>query len=107
MPLKLILPFVVMCLVTLITPRNDKSALDRFYAKMRTPVQFGPEEDQRQLQLAYENPAELDRHKLFPGTDLEITKPTLTDILGFIVCLGICFAFVRFAVWITSIGASG
>ncbi len=106
MPLKLILPFVVMCLVTFITPRNDKSALDRFYAKMRTPVQYGPEEDQRQLQLAYENPAELDRHKLFPGTDLEITKPTLTDILGFIVCLGICFAFVRFAVWITSIGAS-
>jgi len=105
MPLKLVLPFVVMCLTTLVTPRGDRRALDRFYARMRTPVDSDPEEDERQLQWAYDNPAEVEKRKLFPGTDIEIERPTFFDIFGFIVCLGICFAFVGFAIWVTSIGA--
>ncbi len=104
MPLKLVLPFIVMILATFFTRRNDSQTLDRFYAKMRVPVDCDPEEDEKLLQRAYEDPAALEHRKLFPGTECEIEKPRFIDIFGFLVCLGICFAFVCFAIWVTGIG---
>jgi len=104
MPLKLAVPFIVLCLLSLVTPSNHKSVLDRFYAKMKTPTAADPEEDDRRLEESYADPSRLDGKKLFPGTNIELQKPGLADVLGFFVCLGICVAFVGLAVWVTSIG---
>lgn len=103
-PLKVVAPFVVMCLLSLVTPANRKSVLDRFYAKMKTPTVADPEEDLRRLEEAYQHPERLEHRKLFPGTSIEIQKPGVVDVLGFVICLGICFCFVRLAIWVTSIG---
>ncbi|MCA9267917.1 MAG: sodium:solute symporter family protein, partial [Planctomycetales bacterium] len=37
LPPRLITPFLVMMLISLVTPRNDREALDRYYTKMKTP----------------------------------------------------------------------
>lgn len=105
MPLKLVVPFVVMYLLSLMTRANDKSVLDRFYAKMKTRTAADPDEDRRRLEESYADPNRFDHQKLFPGTDIELQRPGLADVLGFVVCLGICFLFVGLAVWVTSIGA--
>jgi hypothetical protein len=104
MPLKLVVPFIVLCLFSLVTPSNHKGVLDRFYAKMKTPTAADPEEDHRRLKESYADPSRLDGKKLFPGTNIELQKPGFADVFGFFVCLGICFLFVGLAVWVTSIG---
>ncbi|MFV1964714.1 MAG: sodium:solute symporter [Pirellulaceae bacterium] len=104
-PLKIIVPFLVMILVSLVTPTNRESVLNRFYIRMRTPTLADPDEDRQRLEASYGDPSRLEENKLFPGTSLEIARPRLADILGFLICLAICFIFVGLAVWVTRIGA--
>ena len=103
LPPKIITPFLVMILCSLITPANSKQGLDRYYAKMKTPVDPDPETDRKNLEAAYNNPEALEQKKLFPGSSLEMQKPTRTDVIGFIVCFLICFAVIGLAWGITKI----
>ena len=105
LPFKIVTPFLVMIVVSLVTPRNSKEALDRYYAKMKTPVVPDHDQDAKNLKAAYADPASTESKKLFPGSSLEFSRPTATDIIGFIVCVLICFAVVGFAVWMANIGA--
>lgn len=104
LPPKIILPFLVMILCSLVTPRNSKPALDRYYAKMKTPVDPDPLIDRENLDKAYANPEMLEQKKLWPGSNLEFQKPNRTDILGFIVCFVLCFAIIGLAVWVANLG---
>lgn len=104
LPPRLIAPFIVMILLSFLTPRNSKAGLDRYYAKMKTPVSPDAEKDRQELEASYADPSRFDHKRLFPGTDLEIQKPTLADVLGFVACCGVCFAFIALAVWLASIG---
>jgi len=104
LPTRIVLPFLVMILLSLMTPRGSAQALDRYYAKMKTPVDPDPEEDKRQLELSMEDPHRFDHKRLLPGTSLEIQKPTLTDAVGFVVCFIICFLFIGVARLVANIG---
>jgi len=104
LPPRLITPFLVMILLSFVTPRNSKTCLDRYYVKMKTPVSPNAEEDRRELDASYADPSRFDHKKLLPGTDLEIQKPTWADVCGFFACFGVCFAFIALAVWLASIG---
>jgi SSS family solute:Na+ symporter len=104
LPPRLITPFLVLILLSFITPRNSKTALDRHYVKMKTPVSPDPETDRQELQASYADPARFDHRKLLRGTDLEIQIPTWADVLGFVACFGVCFAFIALLVWLASIG---
>lgn len=104
-PPRLILPFLVMFGFSLVTPRGEQGSLDRFYVKMKTPVQPIPSEDQRELALSYATPSRFDHKKMFPGTDLEIRTPTRADVLGFVTSVGVCIAFLIFAAWIANVGS--
>lgn len=106
MPPKLLLPFLFMILVSLITPRNKKEALDRFYTKMKVPVLSDPDADAGQLKAAYENPEQFESRKIFPGSSIEIQKPRRSDFFGFVFCFAVCFGIVWFAVWLMNLGAS-
>ena len=68
-----------MILFSLFTRRNSEEALNRYYAKMRTPVDPDPDEDEANLEAAYADPEVLEDLKLFPGSSLEFNKPTGTD----------------------------
>ena len=103
-PPRIILPFVVMILASFVTRRGSKEVLDRYYVKMKTPVRPDPEDDQRELELSYKDPTRFDHRKMFPGTDLEIQKPTRSDTWGFVISVGICFAFLAFTSWLVNFG---
>lgn len=105
LPPKIITPFLVMILISFITPRNSQQALDRYYAKMATPVDPDREIDRRNLEEAYANPVRMEQQKLFPGTSLEFKKPTMTDIVGVVISFLVCFGIIGLAVWIAGIGS--
>jgi SSS family solute:Na+ symporter len=103
LPPKIIVPFLVMILFSFITPRNSKEALDRYYSKMKTPVDPDPKTDRQNLEEALKNPDALEEKKLFPGSSLEMQKPTRADVIGFVVCFAVCFAVIGLAWGITKI----
>jgi SSS family solute:Na+ symporter len=105
LPPKIILPFLVMIFFSLITPRNSQQALDRYYAKMKTPVDADRKQDERNLVSAYSDPQGQERKKLFPGTSLEFQKPRALDVIGFVVCVGICFAIIGVAALVAQLGS--
>jgi SSS family solute:Na+ symporter len=98
---RMIFPLALMVLLSLITPKDKEAELDRYYAKMRTPVAADPKQDSENLKTAYEQAANQPRQPL----GLELRRPTLYGTLGFVVCLCICFAFVAIAWWIARIGS--
>lgn len=105
LPPKIISPFLVMILVSLVTRPNSKQGLDRYYAKMKTPVVPDAVQDQKNLEESYANPDAMEKKKLFPGSSFEFQKPTSVDIIGFLVCFAICFAIIGLAVLVVRIGA--
>ncbi|MFV2066936.1 MAG: sodium:solute symporter [Pirellulales bacterium] len=104
LPPRLFAPFLVMILVSLITPRGSREALDRFYVKMKTPVIPDHDQDGEELERSYQDPSRFDHKKLFPGSSLEFQKPTMFDVVGFLVSVAICFLFLGIAVWLAGIG---
>lgn len=76
-------PFVLLFLFSFFTRPVSKPLLDRFFAKMHTPVQKTAEEEQRALEDAYSHPDKYRHQKLFPKSKWEILKPTKLDLLGF------------------------
>ena len=98
---KIILPILVMIIASWITSITGKSnspeALDRFYAKMKTPVDPDPAADLAKLEAVYAEPSNTERVKLFPNSELEIQKPTTADIVGFTISVLVCFAIVGLA----------
>jgi len=102
---KIILPFLVMIGISLLTRRNSQHALDRYYAKMKTPVDPNREQDEKNLVSAYAEPRALDAKKMFPHSDFEFQIPTAVDVIGFLACVAACFAIIGAAVWAASVGA--
>ncbi len=105
LPPKIIVPFLIMVLASLITPRNSEAALDRYYVKMKTPVRGSPEDDVEQLKLSYEQPHRFDDRKLWPNSSLEFQRPTRADVVGFVLSLFACFAIIGLAMFLAGIGA--
>ena len=101
---KIVAPFLVMIVLSLLTKRNRKEVLDRYFVKMKTPVDPDRESDRQEMEASYAKPDRFDDRKLFPGTDFEFVKPRLMDVAGFVVCFAICFAIIFLAVLIASIG---
>jgi solute:Na+ symporter, SSS family len=76
-------PFVLLFLFSAVTRPVPKADLDRFFARVHTPVQRTPEEEERALRRAVERYEEVEKRKLFPGSNWEIMKPGWIDVLGF------------------------
>ena len=102
---KIVMPFLVMIIASLFTTRNSDEALDRYYAKMKTPVDPDPEADTRKLEAAYADPSNCERVKLLPGSSLEFQKPTTEDIVGFVISVAVCFGIIGVAFWMASLGS--
>ena len=104
-PPRLITPLLVMVLLSFVTPRGTKDALDRYYVKMKTPVHPDPEEDKRELERSFESPTRFDYKKVWPTTDIEIQKPAFADVAGFVISVIICFVFLGIAYVLANIGS--
>jgi hypothetical protein len=95
-------PFLMLILISLVTPRSAPERAPAFYAKLKTPVAPTPEEDHAEVEESMANPRRWDHIKLFPNSDWEFTKWTLKDVLGFGGCwavvgliLALLFAMVK------------
>ena len=104
-PFKIIAPFLVMIIASLLTQPNSKKALDRLYVKMKTPVDPDPEGDAREIDVSYARPDRFNDRKLFPGSNWEFERPTKMDLWGFVGCFAICFAIIGVVLWVARIGA--
>ncbi len=76
-------PFVLLFILSYLTPQVSKNDLDRFYGKLHTSVKPTQEEEDEALEDAYKNPEQFEKSKLFPGTNWEILKPSWKDVYGF------------------------
>ncbi len=76
-------PFLLLFLISFITKPVDKKHLDRFFAKLHTPIQKTEEEEQKALEESYNYPQRFEKDKLFPGSNWEVLKPSKMDYIGF------------------------
>lgn len=97
-------PFAILILISFLTPRDDKTRLDRFYFKMKTPVHTDPQEDARQMELSVVDPGRFDHRKLFPKSDWEFNKWDKTDTVGFLVSAAVAILVVLFLIGLLAIG---
>ena len=104
LPTRVLLPFLVLILVSYVTPRDSKDALDRYYAKMKTEVDPNHDVDQRNLEESYRHPTRFEDQRLFPGTDIEALKPRTSDVVGFLISVAVCFVVIGILVWLAGIG---
>jgi len=76
-------PFVLLFLLSFLTKPVPLKHLNRFYARLHTPVQKTPELDEKAVEESYRNPEKFEKQKIRPGSNWEILKFTKTDYLGF------------------------
>jgi len=76
-------PFLLLFLLSFITKPVPKRELDKFFAKMRTPVQPTEEEEKKAIEYAYHHSDEMENIKILPGSNWEIYKPGWKDLFGF------------------------
>ncbi len=104
LPTRVLLPFFVLIIVSYLTPRNSKDALDRYYVKMKTEVDPDHDVDRQNLEQSYRDPSRFEDQRLFPGTDIEALKPRTSDVVGFLISVAVCFVVIGILVWLAGIG---
>ncbi len=91
-------------MLSLVTPRSNREALDRYYVKMKTPVDPDPDEDRQALEHSYQNPWRFDDRRLIPYFGLEFQKPRPIDAIGFVGVFVACFAIIGLVLWMAKLG---
>jgi hypothetical protein len=103
--IRIVLPFAVLILVSLLTPSDGEQLLHRFFMKMRTPVRLDRAEDARQVELSLADPARHRDRLLLPNTRLEYFRWTREDAIGFALSVLTVFAIIGLLYLILGIGA--
>jgi SSS family solute:Na+ symporter len=78
-----LLPFVLLFVVSAVTRPAEKNHLDRFFARLHTPVQPTPELERQVLARAEQQPDHYHNKKIWPCSNWEVLKPGWIDVAGF------------------------
>jgi len=97
-------PFLLLFLFSLFTKQVPKNDQDRFFAKMHTPVQPTPEEENAALEESYAHPGKFEKDKIFPGSNWEIMKPTKMDYVGFLGSWVLVGIIILLLWWMVGLG---
>lgn len=101
----IVFPFAVMYAVGRTTRPQDKQKLDRFFARMLTPVVSKSQTlDQEKLAHNIERFDKMRNRHLFPSSDWVIEKPDKFTAYGLVVVCGIAALFIGLVWFITLIG---
>jgi SSS family solute:Na+ symporter len=92
-------PFLLLFLISFVTRPEEKGHLDRFYAKMYTPVQSSKDEDMLALESAYADPGKYDDRKLGAKYGWEMLRPKRIDYIGFFGSWALVGAII-FLLWL-------
>lgn len=103
--IRIILPFSVIIIVSLLTRPDEAERLSRFYVKMRTPVLTDREQDRRELEMSLANPDRYHEKLLFPNSQFEFFKWTRVDALGFFASIGAVFGIIGLLHFLLHIGS--
>jgi SSS family solute:Na+ symporter len=76
-------PFVLLFGLSLVTRPVRREALDRFFARVHTPVQATAEADRAAVEAACADPGRYEADKIVPGSQWEVLKPAPSDYAGF------------------------
>ena len=106
LPSRLLTPFLILIGFSYITRRENEQVLDRYYAKMNTPVNPDPTLDLNNLEEAFRDPRAAGNRRLFPNTDWEFTVPTKMDVIGFTISCLVCVVVIGLLTWLASLGAN-
>ncbi|MFA9392428.1 MAG: sodium:solute symporter [Prolixibacteraceae bacterium] len=77
-------PFLILIIISLLTSSDNKTQLDRFFVKMKTPVVGDRENDVKEMELSYANTNRFDHKKMFRNSNWEFEKLDKTDIKGMV-----------------------
>ena len=107
MLIRLIFPFILLIIVSLLTkPQNDEKTL-HFFLKMRTRVRgLGSETDENDLKEAYANPEKTKTILAFPNTSLEIYKWNKQDFFGFLISIGVVLLVIGTLFFFVNLGGN-
>ena len=105
LPFRIILPILLMVILSLFTGAVDRTVLDRFYARMKTPVNPDPEKDRTEVELSYANPTRFDHVKLFPNSQFEFTRWNKEDTYGFLLGILGTILVIALTLFVAGIGA--
>ncbi len=101
----IVFPFVVMYAVSRMTRPQSKQQLNRFFARMLTPVTSKSQtEDREKLAHNIERFDEMRSRHLFPNSDWVIEKPDKFTGYGLLIVCGIAALFIGLVWFITVIG---
>lgn len=104
LPPRLATPFVILIVASWLTPAPNREKLDRYYAKMRTPVHPDREQDAAEVAASQADPTRFAERRLFPNSQWEFLRPSRTDVVGFLLCWVACFAILALTAWLASLG---
>lgn len=104
--IRTLLPFLLLIVLSHLFKQTEeeKQALNAFFVKMKTPVQEDPDQDQKLLEEAYDNPTSYESKKIFPGSYWEVLRWNKTDAYGFAISLGVVVALLGFLYLVMNLG---
>jgi solute:Na+ symporter, SSS family len=103
---RLVFPFLLLILVSLLTQPDHNETTQRFFLKMRTRVRgLGSDVDLQDLHEAYNNPEKTKEVLLFPNTSLEVYKWNKQDGYGFLISIGVVFIVLGTLFFVVNLGA--
>jgi hypothetical protein len=99
------LPLLLLISISRATKPVDPRRVERFFARMKTPVAATPEQDALEVECSHSNPTRFDHTKLFRKSNWEFTKWDRRDFLGFSACCLAVLGVLLFFKLILMIGA--
>ncbi len=102
---KILLPFLVLIVVSLLTAPDESESVRRFFLRMRTKVRADRAEDERAVRAAYANPEATRTCLLLPHSLFEFFKWNREDVIGFSLCVLTAFAVLGLLYFLLHFGA--
>jgi hypothetical protein len=102
---KILLPFLVLIVVSLLTARDESDSIGRFFVRMRTKVQTNRAEDDQAVLAAYAHPDRTRACLLLPRSQLEFFKWNQEDVIGFGLALFMAFIVLGLLNFLIHFGA--
>lgn len=102
--IRMVVPFFILIVVSLLTRPDDQRSVSLFFVKMKTEVKTDPRADAREMELSYANPDRFNHKKLFPNSSWELDKWDKTDVIGFLISVGVVFSIIYLMKLLVSLG---
>lgn len=100
-------PFLVLIVVSWLTPKGDPNRIAVFYGKMKTPVGATPELEAAAMEETKRNPTRFDQTKLVPSSNWEFCRWDKVDTIGFIICCALSAVIIGFFLGVLHAAAGG